>query len=406
MDTVRGHPQQLRRTHRTGGRAGLRIASIRGIEIRLDVSLAIIFTLVVYSLASGVFPAWHKDWGAGLIWLTALAAGLLFFISLLAHELAHSLVAQLRGIRVPRITLFVFGGVSELEREPDSPGTEFLIAIVGPATSIGLGLFFSTLCVALAEPSFPDQFAKQPEAALATLGPVATLMAWLGPINLVLGLFNLVPGFPLDGGRVLRAVLWWFTGSLEIATEWASRAGRGFAWGLMGLGVFQAFAGGFLQGLWLVLIGWFLHNAARSSQVQVQLRQALEQLRVGDLMRTRFESVQPGVPLSRFVDECLLRSDQNAWPVVEGHRLVGLVTFDDVRAIDEARRNRLTVADVMGSVDEYLGPETGGRDALTVLLQSRRDPVPVLHNGQVIGLLHRADIMRWLALHQLNVSSA
>ncbi len=389
----------------TGG-SGLRAGSVRGIEIRLDLSLAIIFTLVVYSLGAGVFPAWHPDWEPGLIWGTAAASGLLFFVSLLGHELAHSVVAQMRGIRVPRITLFVFGGVSELEREPDRPGTEFLIAIVGPATSIVLGMLFSILCAVLAGASFPAQLATDPQAALATLGPVATLLAWLGPVNLMLGIFNLIPGFPLDGGRVLRAALWWTTGSLEVATEWASMVGRAFAWILMALGVFQGLAGGLLQGLWLVLIGWFLHNAARSSRFQLLLRQALEQLRVGDLMRTRLESVESAAPLRQFVEERLLRSDQTAWPVIDKHRLVGLVTFDDVRASDESKRSLLTVGDVMGPVDNAVGSQMGGRDALRILLQSNRDPIPVVDGGEIVGLLHRADIMRWLALHQLRAGSA
>jgi Zn-dependent protease/predicted transcriptional regulator len=368
----------------------------------LDVSVLIIFSLVVYSLGEGLFPQWHPDWGMALRWGTALAAGLLFFSSLLAHELAHSVVAQSRGIPVPRITLFVFGGVSEMQHEPRTPADEFAIAIVGPATSLLLGAIFSILAVSLGGAGFAEALAASPESALAGLGPLATLMIWLGPVNLMLGVFNLIPGFPLDGGRVFRAALWWGSGDLRQATEWAANAGRGFAWVIMGLGVFEALGGFVFQGLWLILIGWFLNNAARASHAQLLLRQMLESLHVRDLMRTRFESVQAGLPLPRFIDDCLLRSGQSAWPVLDGDRPVGLVGFDDVRRSPEAGRERRSIRDIMVPIREPIAPDVVGPEALRIMLASERDPVPVMESGRMVGLLHRADIMRWLALHQLS----
>jgi Zn-dependent protease/predicted transcriptional regulator len=368
--------------------------------------VAIVFALVVYSLGAGVFPMWHEGWGAFRIWATACAAGLLFFASLLAHELAHSVVAQLRGVSVPRITLFVFGGVSEMEREPDTPASELLIAIVGPAMSFLLGVLFARLGLALAGEAFAVELFSDPESAMASLGPAATLLLWLGPVNLMLGLFNLIPGFPLDGGRVFHAVVWWLSGDLERATEWAANAGRGFAWILMGLGVLRVLQGGLLQGMWLVLIGWFLQNAATSSQVQVALRQAVAGLRVRDLMRTRFEVVGPSLALGSFLEECLLRSGQYAWPVVDGEQLVGMISFDDVRKRLESDGRRLTVRDAMRPITEYVRPHAAGRDALQALLRSDVDPLPVIEDGRIVGLLHRADIMRWLAAHQLKASGA
>jgi len=381
--------------------AGIRLGAIHGIEIRLDVSVLIIFSLVVYALGAGLFPEWHADWGYGVTWTTAIAAGLLLFASLLAHELAHSVVAQSRGIAVPRITLFVFGGLSEMEREPDTPAAEFAIAIVGPLTSFVLGIIFSLLAYSLGGPGFADQLEADPETAIAALGPLATLLMWLGPVNLVLGVFNLIPGFPLDGGRVFRATLWWLTGDLGRATEWAANAGRGFAWLLMGLGVVQALGGFVVQGLWLVLIGWFLNNAARSSYMQLQLRQALEWLTAGDLMRTHFETVQANLPLPEFIDEYLLRSAQAGWPVLDGERPVGLIDFERVRATDPTDRETLSVGGAMGTIGESVTKGLSGREALKILLHSERDPVPVIEAGQVIGLLYRDDIVRWLALHQL-----
>jgi Zn-dependent protease/CBS domain-containing protein len=362
----------------------------------------IVFALVVYSLGAGLFPRWHPTWGSALTWSTALAAGLLFFASLLAHELSHSVVAKRRGIPVPRITLFVFGGVSELGREPDTPATELLIAIVGPAMSAFLGFAFTWLGAAFAGADVATDLLKDPEAAMANLGPAATLFLWLGPINLMLAFFNLVPGFPLDGGRVLRAILWAISGDLQNATLWASNMGRLFAWTLMGFGVLQSFGGAFVQGIWLLLIGWFLNNAARGSYTQLLVQQAFDELIVGNLMRTHFEVVPPDLTLDAFVNELLLRSAQSAWPVVEEGKAIGLITFDDARATSEAERITQTVRDVMSPIDEHLRPDVGGRDALRALAESERDPLPVMQGDTIVGLLHRGDIARWLALHQLD----
>jgi len=387
---------------RPSSRAGMSLGRLFGIQIQLDFSVLIVFALVVYSLGAALFPRWHPTWGAGLTWGTALTAGVLFFASLLAHELSHSVVAKLRGIPVPRITLFVFGGVSELEREPNTPATEFLIAIVGPAMSALLGFAFTWLGAMLAGADFTGNVLKDPEAAMAHLGPGATLFLWLGPINFMLAFFNLIPGFPLDGGRVLRAILWSISGDLRSATLWASNMGRAFAWALMGFGVLQAFGGGFVQGIWLLLIGWFLNNAARNSYTQLLIQQAFDELVVGNLMRTHFEIIDPEVTLEEFVSEFLLRSAQSAWPVVEGDKAIGLITFDDARAISEVERASQTVRDVMSPIDERLRPDVSGRDALRALAESERDPLPVMRDEQIVGLLHRGDIARWLALHQLD----
>jgi Zn-dependent protease/predicted transcriptional regulator len=383
-------------------RTGISLARLFGIEIRLDFSVLIVFGLVVYSLGSVLFPRWHPAWDATLTWGTAFAAGVLFFASLLAHELAHSVVAKLRGIPVPRITLFVFGGVSELEREPNTPATEFFIAIVGPAMSALLGFAFTWLGTMLAGADFAGDVFKDPEVAMAGLGPGATLFLWLGPINFMLAFFNLIPGFPLDGGRVLRAILWGISGDLRSATRWASNMGRAFAWGLMGFGVLQALGGSFMQGVWLLLIGWFLNNAARNSYVQLLVQQAFDELVVGNLMRTHFEVIDPDVTVESFVNEFLLRSAQSAWPVVEEGKTIGVITFDDARETSEVERAAQTVRDVMSPIAERLTPDAGGSDALRALAESGRDPLPVMEGDHIVGLLHSSDIARWLALHQLD----
>lgn len=387
-------------------RSGLRVGKLWGIEIRLDLSVVIIFGLIVYSLASGVFKEWHPDWPMSLRWSAAFAAGVLFLTSLLLHELAHSIIAKARGIPVPRITLFLFGGVSEMQHEPRTPATEFLVAIVGPLTSLLLGVLFLMLAFLLTGSGFYDQVLTDPEQAIAHLKPWPTLLLWLGPINLMLGIFNMIPGFPLDGGRVLRATLWWLMDDLRRATLWASHAGRGIAWLLMGFGVLNAFHGALLQGLWLVLIGWFLYNAARSSYTQLILRQTVADLSVRDLMRTQFDTVDANMPLSQFVSEHLLRSGQPAWPVIGFSKAVGIITFETVQRIEDIHNPTVRVRDAMIPLTLSVGPELSGRNALQILATSAIDPIPVIENSEIVGLLHRSDIGKWLALRELDQANA
>lgn len=384
------------------GRSGLRIGSLFGIEIRLDASVLLIFALIVYSLSASVFTAWHPDWSPALRWTTGLAAGLLFFTSLLAHEFAHSVVAQRYGIPVPRITLFLLGGVSELGAEPETPRSELLMAIAGPAMSLLLGIVFSVLGASLAGDGFAEALATDQAAALASLSPLATMLLWLGPVNFLLAIFNMIPGFPLDGGRVLRAVLWWFTGDRLRATHRASDAGRLFGWTLMALGVFSLLSGGGIGGLWLVLIGWFLSSAARSSYVQQRTTQALAALTVADLMRTRVEHTAPDTSLDEFVDTQLLRGQQVLWPVLEGDKLIGWIRQSDLAGIAAADRTRQRVRDLMQPPDalRWLTPDTAGDDALGALTADHDAPLPVVENGRVVGLLGATDVLRWLGIHE------
>jgi len=380
---------------------GLHVATVAGIQIRLDSSLLLIFLLVVYLLGATVFPGWHPDWSGSTRWLTATAAGLLFFISLLLHELAHSLVAIRFGIPVPRITLFLFGGVAEISEEPPTPRTEFLIAIAGPATSLALGVLFSSLGASLAGPEFARLLSEDQQAALASLSPVATLLFWLGPVNIVLGLFNLVPGFPMDGGRVLRAGIWWATGDLNRATRIASDVGRLFGWTLMVLGVMQALAGLLLQGLWLLLIGWFLANTASASYKQLQLRDLLKAVKARDLMRRHFETVDVSSSVATFLDEQLLQSPQVLWPVTEGGRLVGLVSLAEVKSVPAEQRAGTPVGSIMRTDlgDMTLAPGLDAHRAL-LALQTHSLPLAVVEGDRVVGLLSEQDAMKWLLLHQ------
>ena len=380
---------------------GLRIGALFGIEIRLDSSLIIIFSLLVYLLGANVFPGWHPDWQAGTTWLTAVAAGVLFFASVLAHELAHSLVSRHFGIEVRRITLFLFGGLAEIEEEPGNPRAEFLIAIVGPATSLLLGILFTIIGTSLAGADFTDLLADNEKTAMAGLSPLSTLMLWLGPINLVLGLFNMVPGFPLDGGRVFRAVVWWITGDLKRATRIASDSGRLFGWCLITLGIIEAISGRLMQGLWLMLIGWFLSNAASASYKQLVMRDLFKGVTARDLMRSRFETVSAQLRVGEFIDEHLLQSPQLLWPVVEDEQLIGLVTLQQVKDIPTQDRSVMTIGQVMrtdlGALS--LPPETDANQTL-LALSTHDSPLAIVEEHRVIGLLSEFDTLKWLLLHQ------
>ncbi len=383
---------------RSGAARGLRLLTLAGIEIRLDASVLVIFALVVVSLANGALWTWHPDWLAATRWGVALVAGMLFFGSILLHELAHALVAKLNGIDVPRITLFLFGGVSETAEEPASPGSELAITIVGPLASFAIGLACTAVGVSVAGGgAFVQLLRTAPAEALASLGVASTLLLWLGPVNLMLGIFNLVPGFPLDGGRVLRAFLWWATGDLYRATRNASWVGQGVAFLLVAWGVLRAL-GGDLGGLWVALIGWFLLQAARATSADALVRHALRGVFVRDLMRTRFEDVPADMSLGRFVRACLLRGAQTVWPVTRAGEVVGLVSLADVAAVPEDARDQRPVGDVMHPIEQPLRPDGEGTEAVRALAAADVEALPVVDHGKVVGLLHRGDLVRWLAL--------
>jgi Zn-dependent protease/CBS domain-containing protein len=384
---------------------GLYIGRIFGINIHIDASWILIFLLVTWSLAAGLFPAWHPDWSAGLRWVVAVVASLLFFASILLHELSHSLVAKARGLPVRRITLFLFGGVSNIEREPPTPKTEFLMAVVGPITSILLGLIFLALAAFSAATS--NITGPDPETVARQFGPVTTLLAWLGPINILLGLFNLIPGFPLDGGRILRAALWSATKDLRKATAWAAGVGRATGWMFIGAGVAMAlgaelpfFGTGLISGLWLIFIGWFLNSAAVNSYQQTVVRNLLEDVPVFRLMRLNVPTVAPTLSISHLVYDYVMGADERAFPVMEGDRLVGLVCLEDIRKVPRDAWERVTVGDIMtdaSHLDVVTASEDAG-DALEKLTRRDVGQAPVVENGRLVGLLRRRDILKWLEL--------
>jgi Zn-dependent protease/CBS domain-containing protein len=381
---------------------GFHVGSITGIEIRMDLSVLIIALLVSFNL-TGLLAAWHPDWGLAFVGFVAVVSAALLIGSILVHELAHALVGRRFGLPVERITLFIFGGMAELGREPDRPKVELLTALAGPAASLvlGAGSFAAGLWLAGPLPGTPAEIGD-----FRHFGAVATVLLWLGPTNVLLGLFNLVPGFPLDGGRVVRALMWWKTGDLERATRWASRGGQLVAGTLVVTGVLMifgyrvpVFGVGLGSGLWLILIGWFLNMAAvRSYEEQTELK-GLEGVSVGMLMLLRFESV-PGNTSVGELERRFLHSDQRCFPVMEGGAPVGLVCLDDLRRVAKTTEGDEPITTIMTPwrALTVLSSRTPARDAMRQLVALDVEQLPVMERGNLVGFVRRRDILKWLAL--------
>jgi Zn-dependent protease len=385
--------------------SGFRIGRIFGINVQIDWSWLLILLLVTWNL-SAVFGQSHGDWGAVLSWGIALIAALLFFVSVLAHELAHSLVARARGIPVRSITLFLFGGVSNIEREPASAGGEFLIAIVGPLTSVLIGLI---LIVAASAAVGPLGDLSDPTQAIGQLGPVTTLVLWLGSVNILVGLFNMIPAFPLDGGRVLRSFFWAISDNLRQATRWAAWIGQGIAWLLILVGISMVFGlqvpvlgSGPISGLWLVFIGWFLNSSASQSYRQVVIQDVLGGIPVNRMMRRNPPTATAGLSVSSLVHDYVMQSDDHAFPVVEGDRLQGLVCLHDVRTVSRDAWETTTVREIMTPADQLVtvAPDEDATEALHKLQRQEVRQLPVVQNGSLAGLLRRQDIIKYLRLEE------
>lgn len=403
---ARAGVQQNRAWHRVGSgsrkkgtlEGSLPLGTWWGIPISAAWSVLIIFGLVAGQLGMVALPIWHPEWSAATTWAVALGAAVLFFVSILLHEMSHSVVARARGMKVEGITLFVFGGVSRIEGEAPSPKTEFLVAVVGPLMSlliavaglVGAGLLGANQLANATEETLGE--------ALAALSPGATMLLWLGTMNLVLAAFNMVPGFPLDGGRVLRSILWWMTGSLDKATRWASRVGQGVGFLLIAWGVGVLLQGALLGGVWRILIGWFLNNAAKASYRQMKVNQVLHDVSVARLMQREPPTIEANASVGELV-QLALRTEQRAIPVVEGHDLMGLVTLEQVQRLPESQWDATPVRQIMTPATQLpnVREEMPAQEAMQLL--SEAEQLPVLKGHELVGVLRRRDVLQWLSLH-------
>jgi Zn-dependent protease/CBS domain-containing protein len=367
-------------------RSNVKLGRISGIEIGLHYSWFIIAALIVFSLGEH-FRQVNPNWGTGQIWIAALLTAALFFVTLLLHELAHSLVAQARGLKVTGITLFALGGVSQIQDDATDAKTEFWVAIAGPIASLIIG--FGCLAIAL---GLGWQRSTEPNTA------VTGVLVWLGYINIVLAVFNMIPGFPLDGGRVLRAIVWAITKNADRSTRIAARIGQVVAFLFILDGIWQFFSGAGFGGLWIAFIGWFLMDAAKASYAEVETTAAFRGMRVSQVMSHDCVTVNRGMSLQEFVDTYLLRTGERCFAVEDQGRLVGLITPRDVGAVPRDRWDKTTVREAMRPLQELhiVTPDTPVLDALKLVARNDVNQLPVVANGTLQGIVSRSQLVQLL----------
>jgi len=359
-----------------------RLGKILGFPVRIDASWLIVFVWVTWSLASGYLPRNHPEWPAATTWLLAVVASLLFFGSVLLHELGHAVVARRQGTSVQDITLFMFGGVAQITDEPTTPQKELRMAIVGPLTSLVLSAVFAVIHLLTRRHS--------EEIAAVTL--------FLGGINLSLGVFNLIPGFPLDGGRVLRAILWRLRHDLAWATRWASRVGQAVAYLFIVGGIVRAFSGNWVDGLWIAFIGLFLDGAARSAYAQLSLRQLLDGHVVQEVMSTDCSLLPPQLTLDVLIEQYLLTGGRRCFTVGDHHGVLGLLTVHNVREVPKVEWPFTHVSDVLTPLDKLkkVAPDTPLLDALRHMTVEGVNQLPVLADGQLVGMITRENLLTFI----------
>ncbi len=364
-------------------RSHIKIGRIFGVRIGLHYSWFLIALLIVFSL-SGEYRLKYPNWSHGLVLALSITTAFLFFLSLLLHELSHSLMAKAHGLSVREITLFALGGVASIEQDATNARSEFMIAVVGPLTSAGIGL----TCLAVAHALVGS----------ATLGPLRALLLWLGYINLGLAAFNLIPGYPMDGGRILRAILWWKTGSLDRSTRIAARTGQIVAIVFIALGIVGYFTGGGLGGLWIAFIGWFILQAARESYIEIGLKRSLLGVRVSDVMTRECPTVDSQMSLQTFVEEQLLPTGRRFFIVTEAGRVAGLITPHEVKHVDRALWpvTRLDFAMRPLSKLRAITPNSPLIKALEVMAREELNQLPVIVDGYLEGILSREKIISYL----------
>ncbi len=363
-----------------------RIGNIAGIDIDINVSWIIILVLLTVSLATGWFPQLYPGWSTATYWLIAFLSSLLLFVSVLLHELAHSLVARRRGLPVTSITLFIFGGVSNIEREPTSPGIEFQMAVVGPLTSLLIGV----ICFLL---QLPLQGSNS---------PLEGILFYLAVTNILLGVFNLIPGFPLDGGRVLHSIVWRLTGNMRQAMRVASLTGQFIAYLFILLGIWIFFAGSILDGLWLGFIGWFLLSAAQSANAQVMLTSVLRGVTVGEVMNPKPTTVAANISLQQLVDAYFLPGGLRYALVMQADHLVGLMTLSDIRHIPREQWGQVPVSNAMIPLSRLhvVTPQQSLSDVLPLMAGRDVNQLPVVQNDALVGIVSRDAIVHYLEIRR------
>jgi len=362
---------------------GIKLFKVFGIQISIDYSWFIVFVLFAWSLSYGYFPFKHPGLTTSTYIAMGVVSALMLFVCVLIHELSHSVTANRLGLDIHEITLFIFGGVAQLSKEPEDAMVELKIAVAGPLASGVLAIIFGVL------------------AALAAKTPydvVYAVFAYLSLINIVLVIFNMIPGFPLDGGRVLRALWWAKTGDVNRSTKVASSVGKGFAIFLIFFGFYQVLVGNFVGGLWAILIGFFVQRAAESGYQQIVIKQALHGLKVRDIMSAGVVTIDSSSTIVEAVEDYFLKHHFVSFPVVSGGRVEGLLLLGSVRGVEKERWETTLVKDVMQPLGpaDILSPDDDASEALGRMVGGTSGRFPVIKDGRLVGIISRRDIMKML----------
>ncbi len=362
-------------------RQAVPLGKIMGIPLGLDLSWFLVFALLTWTLAASYYPAEFGDWPAPLYWMMGALTAVMLFVSVVLHELGHSFLALRYGIPVRSITLFIFGGVAQIGAEPSKAAAEFVIAIAGPLVSLALAVVFTVL-----KPVF------------AGIDPIWGLLKYLAFINFALVLFNVIPGFPLDGGRVFRAIVWGVTKDFRRATVVAASVGRFFGFVFIMIGVWQMLAGNFGGGLWIAFIGWFLDSAASSQIHQMVFKDLLAGHTVSQAMSGHCAGVSGTLTLQQLVDEHILEGGRRCLLVLSGDETIGMITLHRVKEVPRGQWSTTEVAAVMLPLDglKRLDPHTGLWTALEQMDRDGVNQLPVTSGNQVIGMLSREDVITYL----------
>jgi len=368
-------------------KTSLKLFKIAGIEIRLDYSWFLIFAILAYYFGFSYFPQLLPELNAGIIALITIITVLLFFFSVLVHELCHSLIAKSKGIEVNRISLWIFGGMAEIEKEPDTPAKEFVMAIAGPVASFVLAVIFGIVWF------FTRNFA-----------PVGEPAAYLAQINIILGVFNLLPGYPLDGGRVLRSIIWKATGNLKRSTFIASITGRVFGFMLIAVGIVFVFTGNFLNGVWFALIGWFLQSAAYMSYRQLIFDTSIKGVKVKDIVSEDIVTVVQETTIQELVDDFFMKYRFSRFPVIaniHSKKLIGVISIHDIKAFPKDEWNIITVGKIVKSIsDAEIAPEDMEvSEAIKQMTKSNSGHLVVMAGGRIKGMLTKTDVMNYMQFY-------
>jgi Zn-dependent protease/CBS domain-containing protein len=363
-----------------------RIFRIAGIDINIHISWLIILVFLTFSLATGWFPIMYPGSSVVTYYLLGLIASILLFVSVLLHELAHSFVARSRGLHVRNIVLFIFGGVSNIEQEPQTPGVEFSMAFVGPLVSLLIGAVCYGLLLLVR----------------GTHSLIVPVLTYLALMNVILGIFNLLPGFPLDGGRVLRSIIWKATGNFQTATNITTFVGQVFAYLIILWGIFLFFAGNAFNGLIIIFTGWFLLTSAQSARSQSALDTAFSGVTVNQIMNTNVMTVPANISLQKLVDEYFLPRGLRSAFVMQGDQLAGLITLSDVRHVPRDQWPQTPVGFAMIPLERLhtITPQQNVKDVLPLMTGQDVNQLAVVQDGQLVGVLTREGILRSLEIRR------